>query len=231
MKKYGMLLEKIASSAKESNEINISGIELTDEDKKLVKHFLKDLQSHEDKVNIIKEISNVLLSQSSKTVEWNQKIYDTISSYANKNELYKEIPQELRIDINKAVDKNVSETIFSYTKYFEAYNMVWHLLINNKEQIDSMLLNYYEVGCCVTVKKEFCTYIILLKMNKHKAIIDGVNPVTGAKEPLTMEEKFIANLEYKDKVIEGNYFYSGDSILNVVFKLWNGETKEENIVI
>ena len=36
MKKYGMLLEKIASSAKESNEINISGIELTDEDKKLI---------------------------------------------------------------------------------------------------------------------------------------------------------------------------------------------------
>ena len=68
-------------------------------------------------------------------------------------------------------------------------------------------------------------------MNKHKEIIDGVNPVTGAKEPLTMEEKFFANLEYKDKVIEGTYFYSGDNILNVVFKLWNGETKEENIVI
>ena len=152
MKKYGMLLEKIASSAKESNEINISGIELTDEDKKLVKHFLQYLQSHEDKVNIIKEISNFLLNQSSKTIEWNQKIYDTISSYANKNELYKEIPQELRIDINKAVDKNVSETIFSYTKYFEAYNMVWHLLIDNKEQIDSMLLDEYEVGCCVTIK-------------------------------------------------------------------------------
>ena len=152
MKKYGMLLEKIASSTKESNEINISGIELTDEDKKLVKHFLQYLQSHEDKVNIIKEISNFLLNQSSKTIEWNQKIYEIISSYANKNELYKEIPQELRIDINKAVDKNVSETIFSYTKYFEAYNMVWHLLIDNKEQIDSMLLDEYEVGCCVTIK-------------------------------------------------------------------------------
>lgn len=81
MKKYGMLLEKIASSAKESNEINISGIELTDEDKKLVKHFLQYLQSHEDKINIIKEISNVLLSQSSKTVEY----FFILISFISKN--------------------------------------------------------------------------------------------------------------------------------------------------
>ena len=58
-----------------------------------------------------------------------------------------------------------------------------------------------------------------------------MNPVTGAKEPLSLDEKFFENLEYKDKIIEGNYIYTGDNILNVVFKLWNGETKEENIVI
>lgn len=232
MKKYGLILEKLSSFDSKESELRITGVDLSEEDQKVVKHLLQYLSTHEDKVNIVKEISTFLLSKEpTKEIAWNQDVYDIIMKYASKEELKEEIPQELRIDINKALQKNISGTIFSMSKFYEPYNLIWHLLINNKEKIDSLLLDEYLVGCSVTVKKEFTTSLILLNMSRHKPIIDGVNPVTGAKDPLTLDEKFFDNLTYKDQVIEGNYFYTDDNVLNVIFKFWNGETKEENIVI
>lgn len=233
IKKYGQILDKISTSInKDVTELTIANVSLTDEDKKLVKHLLQYLSSHEDKVNIVKEIA-VFLNQSenSMPIEWSQPVYDIINSNTQNTSLSSEITQEIKIEINKALHNNLAETVFTMKQYYEPYNLIWHLLFEDKEKISTLLKEEYYVGCCITIKNEFSIYLILFNYNKHKAIIDGVNPVTGAKEPLSLEEKFFENLEYKDKIIEGNYIYTGDNILNVVFKLWNGETKEENIVI
>ena len=233
IKKYGQILDKISTSInKDVTELTIANVSLTDEDKKLVKHLLQYLSSHEDKVNIVKEIA-VFLNQSenSMPIEWSQPAYDIINSNTQNTSLSSEITQEIKIEINKALHNNLAETVFTMKQYYEPYNLIWHLLFEDKEKISTLLKEEYYVGCCITIKNEFSIYLILFNYNKRKAIIDGVNPVTGAKEPLSLEEKFFENLEYKDKIIEGNYIYTGDNILNVVFKLWNGETKEENIVI
>ena len=233
IKKYGQILDKISTSInKDVTELTIANVSLTDEDKKLVKHLLQYLSSHEDKVNIVKEIA-VFLNQSenSMPIEWSQPAYDIINSNTQNTSLSSEITQELKIEINKALHNNLAETVFTMKQYYEPYNLIWHLLFEDKEKISTLLKEEYNVGCCITIKNEFSIYLILFNYNKRKAIIDGVNPVTGAKEPLSLDEKFFENLEYKDKIIEGNYIYTGDNILNVVFKLWNGETKEENIVI
>ena len=119
IKKYGQILDKISTSInKDVTELTIANVSLTDEDKKLVKHLLQYLSSHEDKVNIVKEIA-VFLNQSenSMPIEWSQPAYDIINSNTQNTSLSSEITQELKIEINKALHNNLAENLNNFYQH------------------------------------------------------------------------------------------------------------------
>ena len=59
-------------------------------------------------------------------------------------------------------------------------------------------------------------------------IINGVNPITGNYQPLTLNETFLKDINYKDNIVGGSYVFTGEEV-NIIFMLSDGTKKEENI--
>ena len=53
-------------------------------------------------------------------------------------------------------------------QYYEPYNLIWHLLFEDKEKISTLLKKEYYVGCCITIKNEFSIYLILFRFEMEE---------------------------------------------------------------
>lgn len=233
--KYGQLLERVLSlsSEEEAATLKISGVTLQEDDLVLITHLFKYISTNDDKISIIKEISvNLLKESNAKEIKWSDEAYKI--STKNYDNLDSNRSQEVKNQINKAMNKNIYIKKYSIENYYEPICALWHILLDNKEQIKSLLTDDYLYGfskTTVTKNYSFTTSIILLNENTNAVVIDGTNPVTGEKEPLLLTDKIFDKITYKSQIVGGSYVYSGDSVLNVVFKLLCGESKEENLIV
>ena len=68
----------------------------------------------------------------------------------------------------------------------------------------------------------------MFELNIDDVIINGVNPITGNYQPLTLNETFLKDVNYKDNIVGGSYVFTGEEV-NIIFMLSDGTKKEENI--
>lgn len=204
-----------------------SQMTFSEEEKRVSEHLQTFLETHEEEAVIIKELSVHLEASSSSTnVPWNEDAFCLFSSHPS-NTKY----NELITDINKAMNKNLYCTEYSILTFYPYEYAIWHLLLEHKEKYIQLLKDNYICGTVITYKtKGFKTILVLFCENTQNVEIEGYNPVTGAKELLSLKDLCFKDIPYKSQIIKGNYIYSGD-VLNVTFKLFNGEIIEENINI
>lgn len=220
IQKYSSFLDNVNVDNSELDKNNFT----SELEEKVFKHLLNFLKAHEEEKNIIKEFSEHLKStSSSEPVKWDENVHEIVSKKLKKNQA-----KDCLTEINKVLNRNLCCREFALEKYYEAEFAIWHILLEHKERFAQLFKENYVCGSVATQKTNgFKTTLILLGENTTIVEIDGNNPVTGAKEPLSLNEPFFNNLKYKAQIVRGNYIYSGDT-LNVTFKLCNGEIKEEN---
>lgn len=221
IQKYSAFLDNIYAANSSLDKNNFP----SELEGKVFEHLITFIKSHEEEKNIMKEFSEHLkTTSSSEPVIWSLSVHEIVSK-----KLSKAPAKDCITEINKALNKNLCCCEFALEKYYEAEFAIWHIFLEHKERFIQLLKENYVCGSVATHKSNgFKTTLILLSENTKIVEIDGNNPVTGAKEPLSLNEPFFKDLAYKPQIIGGNYIYSGDT-LNVTFKLFNGEVKEENI--
>ena len=197
------------------------------------------LKSNEEMLSIITELGakiNSLSSIKKNSIEWNEELYTAISDAFKKNKENNINKEEVlpSVVFSSVTKKNLRVVEYNLNGYYDPEITIWKLLLEHKEKTNDILSDNYIYGIsyssCEDERREnFMTkFYFMFELNIDDVIINGVNPITGNYQPLTLNETFLKDINYKDNIVGGSYVFTGEEV-NIIFMLSDGTKKEEKI--
>ena len=194
------------------------------------------LKSNEEMLSIIKELGtkiDIIAANKKPSIEWNEDLYKALLE--ENKAILEDSSKTLQPSVifSLATKKNLRVVEYELNGYYEPEIAAWKLLLEHKEKTDDILSDDYiyalAYSSCEDGKKEnFNTkFYFMFEIKISDVIINGVNPITGNYQPLTLNESFMKEVDYKQNIVGGSYVYTGEEV-NVVFQLCDGTKKEEN---
>lgn len=194
------------------------------------------LKSNEEMLSIIKELGtkiDSIAANKKPSIEWNEDLYKALLEETKIVAEDSSKTLQPSVIFSLATKKNLRVVEYELNGYYDPEITAWKLLLEHKEKTNDILSDDYiyaiAFSSCEDGKKEnFITkFYFMFEININDVIINGVNPITGNYQPLTLNESFMKDVEYKQNIVGGSYVYTGEEV-NVVFKLCDGTKKEEN---